>query len=373
MSYFPDGLTTDKEAKGGKYVVTGLTYPSDLFGSPEKYGNSWVMININVQQSGAWAREAGNSGLYVNLEPNEIRRNTAFDQRGDTTVAGQIAAATVGGAVGGAIGGIATSIGSIISNPARVANAAGQGTAAGAGLALLKTAPVLAAAGTTKRETKRVLYAIQLPMPQQVQTGYSMDWGEEDTALLDMMLRAPNAAAETLAKITTGSMTKSDLANMGTSAMDAAASLSLQTPGSGGLSAMSGLAANPKKEVVFQGVGFRKFDMTYKLVPRNEGESNSIRSIIQQLKYHMHPEYASSGNFTFVYPSEFDITFYTTDGNENQYVNKIATCVLENMTVDYTPDGQWVPHEEGAPNAIMLKLQFKELSILTKEMINKGF
>jgi hypothetical protein len=87
----------------------------------------------------------------------------------------------------------------------------------------------------------------------------------------------------------------------------------------------------------------------------------------------MHPEYKSEGRYTFIYPSEFDITFFTNDGEENRWVTKIGTCILTDMSVNYTPDGQWVNHRDGAPNAFEVSLSFKELGILTKEDIAEGY
>lgn len=374
-------IKTDERAKGGKYATEAWTYPADLFGSPEKYGNSWVMININVQKSGSFAefsKTYGNWGV-VELQPNEIRRNTFFDQRPALTPGEASASLVAGGAVAGALTSfVKDAAAGNLSNLPRVAVDAGKAARTGGVLGALSSIPIVAG-GTASRETKRIVVAIQLPMPNSLNTAYRMSYGESDTDLLDLTLRAPGATIDALSNIFKASMVDDGggafNAAMGSalgSAGNAAAGLALKAA-PGGISAMSGLASNPKKEIIFNGVDFRTFEMSYKLVPRSKEESDAIENIIYLLKFHMHPEYSASGNFTFVYPSEFDITFYTMDGNENQYVNKIATCVLENVAVNYTPDGQWVPHDQGAPNAIELKLQFRELSILTKEMIAKGF
>jgi len=56
----------------------------------------------------------------------------------------------------------------------------------------------------------------------------------------------------------------------------------------------------------------------------------------------------------------------------NPYYNKIATCVLTNCTVNYTPDGV-KSFEDGAPTQITMTLSFKETEMLTKEKIAQGF
>lgn len=385
-----DYLKTDPTASGmypadvaesynkgkSKYYVESMTYPADLFGNPAAYGHSWVMINVNVQGSGAWGQGSGNtqSGtydpLYVELTPDEIRRNTFFDDRAADNDQGSTGSAIAQPVVGAIVGGVASIVKNVgqVGAKLRAANAAGVGAAAGA----LSALPIIVA-GTNKRVTKRVRYAIQLPMPNNIITGYSAQWGEDSTALLDLAQRSAGASVDAVVKLFTGQAKDIDVKGISSGALDAATMATLNAPGTGGISAMTGIASNPKKEMVFEGVGFRTFDMDYKLVPRSEQEAKNIKAIIHMLKYHMHPEYRTDGNYTFIYPSEFDITFYTTDGNENQFVNKIATCVLTNMRVNYTPDGQWATHRDGVPNAIQISLSFKELSILTKEMIDKGF
>jgi hypothetical protein len=66
--------------------------------------------------------------------------------------------------------------------------------------------------------------------------------------------------------------------------------------------------------------------------------------------------------------------FQAKDGTntENDYYNKIATCVLENVAVDYTP-GQVRSFADGSPTQITMALTFKETETLTKDKINAGY
>jgi hypothetical protein len=110
----------------------------------------------------------------------------------------------------------------------------------------------------------------------------------------------------------------------------------------------------------------------YKFVPRSESEAKMVRDIIQEFKFHMHPEISSSG-FFYVYPSEFNIEYRYRNG-ENDNINKISTCVLENMQVDYgSNQAAFNSFDDGMPSEINLRLQFRELEILTKERIDKGY
>jgi hypothetical protein len=57
---------------------------------------------------------------------------------------------------------------------------------------------------------------------------------------------------------------------------------------------------------------------------------------------------------------------------ENTYYNRIATCVLSSCVVDYAPEAVR-SFGDGAPTAIKMDLTFKEMELLTKEMIDVGY
>ena len=57
---------------------------------------------------------------------------------------------------------------------------------------------------------------------------------------------------------------------------------------------------------------------------------------------------------------------------ENSFYSKIATCVLSDCVVDYTPDGV-KSFGDGAPTQINMSLSFKETEMLTKDKIAQGF
>ena len=342
-----------------KYDLKSYTYPENLFSNKNEFANTWVMININVlEQSSAYKQDQ-----TVELSPEEQgKRWTQADAR-DNSVAGATASAGVSTAV---VGGLTAILAGKSKTEASIA--AVQSGVVGA----LSVGAPLIVAGTAKRQTKRLSAAIQLPMPNNLMTPYSVDWGTDDTKMFDLAMRIPTMAARAGGKLLTGDF--AGFAKEGSGAADLAASAALSVNsalGSGGVSAASGLASNPKKEMIFSGVDFRNFTMDYLFYPKSMAETLYVKNIIEMLKFHMYPEYKSKERFTFIYPSEFDITFFVgTEGKENPWVNRVATSVLTNMTVNYTPQGVWAVHADGAPVMIQLSLTFKELSIITKENLN---
>jgi len=141
---------------------------------------------------------------------------------------------------------------------------------------------------------------------------------------------------------------------------------------------MDNLASNNFMEVMFGGVGFRKFSYTWKFSPKTPQESAEVDKIIRTFRFHMLPEKKKGtlGRY-YVLPSEFDI-FYMFRGEENTWFNKISTCVLINADVNYSPNGYQTfrPHEgrNGAPpTEIDFKLDFMETKLITKEDVLDGF
>ena len=85
----------------------------------------------------------------------------------------------------------------------------------------------------------------------------------------------------------------------------------------------------------------------------------------------MAPELKGTNHRYLTLPSTFDI-HYMYQSKENPFYNKIAICVLDGCTVDYTPNGVKT-FEDGAPTQINMTLTFKETKMLTKQKINDGF
>ena len=152
-------------------------------------------------------------------------------------------------------------------------------------------------------------------------------------------------------------------------------------PGMGGVKELyemrEGKVFSNRMEVAFTGLEKRTFNYTFKMMPRNQREAEEIRAIIFAFKRNMLPEL--DGDFTkgrrLVIPNTFDI-MYMYNGQENEYLHKISTCVLQDLTVKY--GGQkfetFRGTAEGAPVVeTEISLNFKEMETITRERIDEGF
>ena len=142
--------------------------------------------------------------------------------------------------------------------------------------------------------------------------------------------------------------------------------------------AVTQVVKNPMLEVMYKGVSLRKFNFSFSLWPRSEQEAIEVQKIIELLRFHQAPEIKSNtGGFFLIPPSEFDISFMY-NGKTNPNMDAISTCVLTNISVDYTPKGFHAfesigsvdtPEigKTGMPVGINLSLSFMETQIITKE------
>ena len=144
---------------------------------------------------------------------------------------------------------------------------------------------------------------------------------------------------------------------------------------------LSNRAQNQFLETTFTGLQFRKFSFSWKFTPKSPEEMIQVGKIIKTFKFHMLPEFPNDNRYGryFITPAEFDL-FYMFRGDENTWLNKIHTCVLRNMEVNYAPNGYQTfrPIETtfaaGAPPIeIDMKLDFSETKLITKKDVLEGF
>jgi len=151
-----------------------------------------------------------------------------------------------------------------------------------------------------------------------------------------------------------------------------------ETEGAAGLmNKVFGVADNPYMEVLFDKMEMRNFTYNFTFAPKNDDETADVQRIITLFRFHMAPELQGAQSRFLTLPSEFDIhyMYQAADGSvatDNDYYNKVGTCVLTNCAVDYTPNGV-KSFNDGAPTQIKLSLTFRETELLTKERVNEGF
>lgn len=300
---------------------------------------------------------------------------------------------------------------------------------------------------TRNTNVSRTLASITLPMPASLRTGYGVQYDDakissigELAATMASMARGGNTeeAARAIgrginqiygAATTSGGVT-SGLQGMGNEilrqirqasqtlppGMAAAGALSaasgLVGPATGGaatavLANLVGIARNPHKVVLFEGVKFREHSFSYRLSPRNIKEAKSIEAIIRAFKYYMSPQYGLGeapgafrglltglnfqeagqevGNISteagrtsrafFEYPEVFTIEF---QGSAKKSLFTIGESVLKSFEINYHPTNYPAyvrslnSPNVSSPAEIEISLSFQETDIVTKEQIKQN-
>lgn len=139
---------------------------------------------------------------------------------------------------------------------------------------------------------------------------------------------------------------------------------------------MSGMAINPRVEVLFQTTALREFTFTFQMAPQSQQESDAMKSLIKIFRKNAAPTLQQSG-YLFNSPKEWGIAFwYKKNGSwvENTNIPKIRRSVLNRVEVAYpVPGGEWSTFSNGHPVSAMLTLNFAEMSIVDSDKIEEGY
>jgi hypothetical protein len=230
-------------------------------------------------------------------------------------------------------------------------------------------------AQNSTRNTKRVATTIVLYMPNEITTNYKVDW---ETAEMGV-------AGDVIDKFNADKSWADVVKSMGASATKNAGNWLnsfTNTNLRDALSLENRLVINNHLEVIFNGILFRDFHFNFRFAPQSEAEAVNVDNIIRAFKFYSAPEVrqGTSGRF-WVYPGEFDLQYYS-NGQPNDFLNKISTCVLTNMAVNYTPVGEWAAHRpyagglglNGCPPVVTdITLTFTEVELMTKQRVLEGY
>lgn len=356
-----------------QYDISQLNYPMNLF-SPEVPIGPYVMFYINVSSEAKISSITGKAEFIDDFDHStrktgaarRMARKEGYTIEGAMLTSGVVAAGLLGGIGGMTAGG--ASLGATLVGAAAINN---QGL-------------------SFNKPQKRLKEAIALHMPNNLNIRYQANYSTDDAALflgtmkmgmagVDFAKGAVSSVVDAVTKDTTSAMDAAkDIVAKGktqfSNASGAMAATALEMmPGGKTISNIAGIAANPMTQSVFSGVEPRTFEFDYVFYPKDDIELDQIHRIIKTFKGNMLPEYKDANEFLFVYPSEFDIVYYM-GGLENEYLHKHTSCVLTNVTINYTPDSVYTYfNTNGAPTRIQMSLAFRELDIVTKKDVQDGF
>ena len=135
-------------------------------------------------------------------------------------------------------------------------------------------------------------------------------------------------------------------------------------------------APNPNTRAIFKQVNLRQFQYTFKLIPNNESEAQTIGQIIKSFRTNMYPDtITESGSVGYKFPNRYRIeAFY--DGNSmNDYNLKTEPSYLESLMTNFNPSSHAFMKSgdgRGYFAEIDLSLTFIEGRTLDRNSIGKG-
>jgi len=234
------------------------------------------------------------------------------------------------------------------------------------------------------KTTKRITDSVAIYLPPNVQDTTTASYTGAATGIVGAAAAGAFGVIESMGKkdyeAAASGLVDAAKAIVGEGAIKAATEITEAISGAEGtrglINKAFGQADNPYMEVLFDAMQLRTFTYNFTFSPKNREETEDVQKIIQLFRFHMSPELKGAANRFLTLPSEFDIhyMYQAQDGqaSENDYYNKIATCVCTGCDVNYTPDGV-KSFEGGAPTKITMTLSFQETELLTKERIALGF
>jgi hypothetical protein len=368
------------------FEFNDLRFPPNV-GTVDKHLH-WIKFIPNVQNKSGYnvKKATGPSGgeLLSRVDSNRLQTGGQLGSKSDyfDSALGAVGGGAALAGIYGVINGVGKALDAADAPGASVGSVAASG--AGGALAGVLTgafAGAVVSAIDLTRKTRRAAGSIGLYMPDTVNQTVVNDYDQvsltQALGTAGLILQSGGAITEgVVGQVMDG---KNFGQTTGSAALSELAGAAAEKTGAFGqgitdvLLFSAGYAQNPQVELLFKTIQNREFLFDFKFVPRNKAEAESIIKIIQTFRFFAAPEIPKTGNGRyFIPPSEFDIIFMLGSAR-NPNLPQISTCVLQGIDVNYGSAGQWTAFKDGMPVEISMQLRFKEIEIMHKELITKGY
>ena len=214
--------------------------------------------------------------------------------------------------------------------------------------------------------TERILGSVLLPVPNAVNDANSCSWGQD--TMNAAQIAASDIAMKTITEGAGAGMNTAEgvkdaaVKQGGADVKDALAQyFAGQATGVKGILARTkGQVINPNMELIFNGPQLRPFNFTFKMSPRDERESITIKKIIRMFKQSMAPQRSEASLFLKA-PNTYKLQFLEGSAREHKFLPKIKECAMMGFNVNYTPDGNYATYRNSAMVAVEISFSFQEL------------
>lgn len=353
-----DAQPEDTYGQSDVFAIRSIQYPPEI--DPTSSGNDqrhFVRFTINVDEESRLIKKHKVDSVPVDQsDQNRLRNGTISQERANVLSGVALGAIAAGSGVGTAV------ISKLKGFQAKLVAGAAMGT-----VGVMAGYNIADSFNLTKK-VRKLLSTITLYNPGNNTATYDISYAETDAQIQNIL---QNERGTELTK---------DLenANASPSLLTGAAKFAkiVAIGGSDLLQTLTRSSLNKKQDLLFKQVSRRTFQFEYKFMPKNAYEAYDIANIIYMFKFFQHPEMLEGyDQFLYIYPAEFDIEYIYKAGDEeieNIWLNKVSSCVLSSMTVNYGPGGTFQSLSAGEPVETNISLQFREIETLHQGRIAKG-
>lgn len=236
--------------------------------------------------------------------------------------------------------------------------------------------------GQERKENRNGIGSVILPIPSGISDTNIVQWGSENmnameafaaNAALTTIKQGFSAGAGLVAKATDDIQNPTNSSEGSTGLANVFASAATGVGGAQILARTEGAVLNPNMELLFQGPSLRPFSFSFKMSARSKEEAKQIIGIIRFFKQGMSP-IKSASNLFLKAPHTFKIQYLHlgANGKDHPYIGKIKECALQNLTVNYTPEGQYATFYDGMLVSYEMQMTFQELEPVFNEDYGKG-
>lgn len=128
-----------------------------------------------------------------------------------------------------------------------------------------------------------------------------------------------------------------------------------------------GVVRNPHTTILFEGVNLRSINLEWRLSPRSQKESDTLKNIFDTIKLQSHPEELASG-FALNYP---DLVYVEFTGKIEKYAPKFQKAFITNINLLPDSSNGMTLYKSGAPAIYTLQIAATELSIVTRDTLQE--
>ena len=221
-------------------------------------------------------------------------------------------------------------------------------------------------------------YAVFLPIPSGLTFSDNMQYSSLDLGIMGNIVSKTVGAAVNQSNLFSG-VGAGIGAGVGTIVNQikstnaaAAASIATRFVGSDNLANAVDFGAkqiiSPNTNTAFQNSGVRQFQFSFKMMPKDKKEADTITQIVRLFRQNMYPE---ANDLILTYPPVWNIDFFNGhDPKKNTKLPGIHACYLIAMSAVYNSSGNMF-HADGHPVETDVQLTFEETRALTFDDIEK--